>query len=108
MLTGWTPPTKIDASGNIVVKNEVEWPIEEDKLATSNWRALNAIFNGVDPTQFKSISTTELAKEVWDTLQVEFEGTNTIRELRLQFLTTKFENLYIQEDETIGQYNAWV
>ena len=59
MLTGWTTPTKEDESRNIVPKSEIEWSVEEDKLIVSNWKALNAIFNGVSPTQFKSISTIE-------------------------------------------------
>ena len=30
------------------------------------------------------------------------------RESRFQLLTSKFENLHIQEDKTIGEYNAQV
>ena len=59
MLTGWTTPTKEDESSNIVPKSEIEWSVEEDKLTVSNWKALNAIFNGVSPIQFKSTSTIE-------------------------------------------------
>ena len=35
-----------------------------------------------------------------------YEGTNTIRLSRLQLLTTKFENLKMREEETIGESNA--
>ena len=48
----------------------------------------------------------ESNKEAWDIVQVTYEGTNTVWESRLQLLTTKFENLHMQEDETIGEYNA--
>ena len=56
-------------------KSKLEWTDDEDKQSLNNWKALNVIFNGVSSTQFKSISTTELAKDAWDILQVEFEGT---------------------------------
>ena len=50
----------------------------------------------------------ELAKEAWDILQVTYEGTNTVQEARLKLLATKFENLRMKEDETVGEYNARV
>ena len=50
-------------------------------------------FHGVSPTQFKSIFATELAKDAWDILQVEFEGTTVVRKSRIEFLISKFENL---------------
>ena len=56
-------------------KIELEWSLEEDKKSSNNWNALNAIFNGVSPTQFKSILATESTKDAWDILQVKFEGT---------------------------------
>ena len=67
-------PTKTDAEGKIVPKSEVDWTLEEDILSTQNSRALNTIFNGVNPTQFKMIFTAEVAKEAWDILCVAFEG----------------------------------
>ena len=80
--------------------------VKEDKLANNNRKALNAIFNGVDLNQLKLIFTIKSAKEAWDIVQVTYEGTNMVRESRLQLLTTKFENLCMQEDETIGEYNT--
>ena len=46
-----------------VPKPEVGWTANEDKLANSNSKALNAIFNAVNANQFKLISTRETAKE---------------------------------------------
>ena len=49
-------PTTKDEKGNVVPKLEKEWSDDEDKLANSNSKALNAIFNAVDVNQFKLIS----------------------------------------------------
>ena len=78
VLTGWTSPTVTDEEGNVTVKSEL---IGLQKK--TDWKALNTIFHDVNPTQFKSISTAESAKEAWDTLQIKFEGTSTVRESRL-------------------------
>ena len=50
ILQGWKPPTKTDVEGKTVPKSEAKWTFEEDSLSTQNSQALNAIFNGVDPT----------------------------------------------------------
>ena len=71
-------------------KSELEWSPEEDKQSSNNWKALNAIFNGVSPTQFKCIPTTKSAKEAWDILQVEFEGTTVVWKSRIELLISKF------------------
>ena len=73
-MIGWCPPTKIDDDGKTMVKTKSEWTSKEEKSATSNWMALNAIQYGVDSRQFSLIATSESAKEVWDTLQVISKG----------------------------------
>ena len=83
MMTGWSPPTKKDELGNNVHRSELEWSTKEDKLPSSNWKALNAIFKGVSPMQFKSISVTESAKEALDILRIEVVGTSIVRKSRI-------------------------
>ena len=74
VLLGWKLPTKTNAEGKIVPKDEADLTPEEDALSTQNSWALNAIFNGVGPTQFKMIPIAKVAKEAWDILCVAFEG----------------------------------
>ena len=61
-----------DVEGKIVPKDQADWTSEEDALSTQNSLALNAIFNGVDPSQFNMILTAKVAKEEWDILRVHF------------------------------------
>ena len=44
-----------------------------------NSRALNALFCGVTNEEFKKISSTEVAKEVWTILETTYEGTKVVR-----------------------------
>ena len=106
MESNSTHPTTTDEKGEKIHKPEVEWTTTEDRLATSNSKALNAIFNAVDLNQFKLISTCETAKEAWDILKIAHEGTNAVKLSKLQILTTRFENLKMEEEETITEFNA--
>ena len=39
-------------------------------------------------------------------LQTTFEWTSSVRLSKLKILTTRFENLKMHEEETIGEFNA--
>ena len=106
ILTGWDHPMTRNDKRESVLKPEVEWTANEDKLANNNSKALNAIFNAVDANQFKLISTCETAKEAWEILRTAHEGTDTVKLSKLQILTTRFENLRMKEDESISDFNG--
>ena len=103
---GWEAPTSTDREGNVTLKPDSEWSKDEEKLANNNWKALNAIFTGVDANQFKLISNCLSAKEAWDILETHYEGTPAVRQSKLRMLTTRFENLRMQESETIADFKA--
>ncbi|XP_012855556.1 PREDICTED: uncharacterized protein LOC105974943 [Erythranthe guttata] len=71
-----------------------------------NSKALNAIFNGIDINQFKIISACECAKEAWEKLQTAYEGTASVRLSKLQMLATRFEDLRMEENETVSDFNS--
>ncbi|CAM8900188.1 unnamed protein product [Rhodiola kirilowii] len=73
-----------------------------------NAKALNAIFSAVDESIFKLILNCESAKEAWDTLSTHFEGTDKVKQSRIQMLTSRFEELKMHEDESIKDFNARV
>ena len=79
LLTGWEHPITKDFKGKEILKPKTTWSTEEDKLANNNSRALNAIFNGVDASQFKLILMCETAKDTWEILQTSHEGTATVK-----------------------------
>jgi len=87
-----------------VLKPEEEWTAPEDKLALANSKALNALFNGVDKNMFRLIKKCDVAKDAWDILRTAHEGTSKVKSSRIQLLTTKFESLRMQEEETIHDY----
>ena len=62
--------------------------------------ALNALFSGETNEEFKKISSTEVAKEAWTILEITYEGTKAVKTVKLQRLTSSFEEIRIEKDET--------
>ncbi|XP_073138586.1 uncharacterized protein [Henckelia pumila] len=54
---------------------------------------------------FGLIADCTIAKDAWDALQEYCEGTESVRRTILRFLNTKFENLRMDENETIADYD---
>ena len=106
ILTGWTHPTMKDSEGRSILKPEEIWSLDEDRLENYNVKALNAIFNTVDINQFKLISTCETAKEAWNILQTSYEGTDAVKASKFFILISRYENLWMEEEECIADLNA--
>jgi hypothetical protein len=106
VMKGWEHPVVLDKDDNktTVLKPEDDWTLPEDELALANSKALNALFNGVDKNMFRLIKKCDVAKDAWDILKTAHEGTSKVKSSRIQLLTTKFESLRMQEDETIQDY----
>ena len=84
----------------------MDWDEETIKAANFNNRALNALFCGVTNKEFKKISSTEVAKEAWTILETTYEGTKAVKTVKLQRLTSSFEEIRIEEDETFDEFYA--
>ena len=56
--------------------------------------------------EFKKISSTKITMEAWTILQTTFEGTKAVKDSKLQRLTTSFEEIKIEEDESFDEFYA--
>ena len=93
---GWTKPTEALADQDYA----------KIKAANFNSKALNALFSAITNEEFKKISSTETAKEAWTILQTTYEGTKAIKDSKLQRLTTSFEEIKMEEDESFDEFYA--
>ena len=96
MEIGWTKPKEAPA----------DWDDAKIKVVNFNSRALNALFNAITNEDFKKISSTETTKEAWTILQTTYEGTKAIKYSNLQRLTTSFEEIKMEEDESFDEFYA--
>ena len=67
---------------------------------------MNALFNAINNKEFKKISSNETAKEAWIILQTTYEGTKAIKDLKLQRLTTSFEEIKMEKDKSFDEFFA--
>ena len=67
---------------------------------------MNALFSAITNEEFKKISSIEIAKEVWTILQTTYKGTKAVKDSKLQRLTTSFEEIKMEEDESFDEFYA--
>ena len=67
---------------------------------------MNTLFSAVTNEEFKKISSIEIEKEAWTILQTTYEGTKAINDSKLQRLTTSFEEIKMEEDESFDEVYA--
>ena len=93
---GWTKPKEALA----------DWDEAKIKAANFNSRALNALFSAITNEEFKKISSTKTTKEAWTILQTTYEGTKAVKDSKLQRLTTSFEEIQMEDDESFDEFYA--
>ena len=54
---------------------------------------------------FRLIKQCTVAKDAWEILKTTHEGTSKVKMSKLQLLTTKFENLKMEEYENIHEFH---
>ena len=83
-----------------------DWDEAKIKVANFNSRALNALLSAVTNEEFKKISSTDSTKETWTILQTTYEGTKAVKDSKLQRLTTSFEEIKMEKDESFDEFYA--
>ncbi|GJS69970.1 retrovirus-related pol polyprotein from transposon TNT 1-94 [Tanacetum coccineum] len=71
-------------------------------------KALFFIQQAVDETIFSRIVAANSAKEAWDTLKTEYQGSAKVITVKLQILRRDFESAVIKSNETVQTYIARV
>ena len=66
-----------------------------------NWSAMNIMQCALHPTEFSRVSSCATAKEMWNKLQVIYEGTSEVRETKANMLVSKYEAFKMKQDESI-------
>jgi hypothetical protein len=73
-------------------------------LFSFNAKGMNAILNGLAEAEFVKVMHLETAKAMWDKLISSYEGNEKVKDAKLQTYRLKFEQLKMNEDETISKY----
>ncbi|XP_050889936.1 uncharacterized protein LOC127095266 [Lathyrus oleraceus] len=72
---------------NIVPKPEAQWTADDEKKWAYDWRARNILISAFRVDEYYTVSHCTTVKEMWDALQVTYDGTNEVKQSRINTLT---------------------
>jgi len=64
-------------------------------------RSRKCCISDSDPDEYTRISECESAKEIWNALQIAHEGTNQVKQSRIELLVRKYELFEMSNKETV-------
>ena len=62
---------------------------------------MNALFSALDMKEFHRVSSCESAQEIWNKLEVVYEGTNQVKESKISRYTRQYELLKMEQNESV-------
>ena len=68
-----------------------------------NAQAARVITGSLCIQEFNKVRIVEIAKKIWDTLKKAHEGTNQVRDGKMDLLQGKLEHFVMNDDETVTQ-----
>ncbi|XP_075085078.1 uncharacterized protein LOC142168314 [Nicotiana tabacum] len=83
-----------------------EYTSEQMTVVQVNVKARNLLYNAVNGKEYEKISGCDIAKEMWDKLEVTYEGTSKVKEIYINMLVHDYELFQIKEGESIEEMFA--
>lgn len=74
--------------------------------AEKNDLAIGLLFQSIPESLTLQIGNSEVAKEIWDSIKSRHIGAERVKEARLQTLALEFDNLRMNDAETIDEYSG--
>ncbi|XP_049394800.1 uncharacterized protein LOC125859121 [Solanum stenotomum] len=74
---------------------------EQQEVIQTNVRAISLLYCAVSGAEYDKISTCETAKEMWDKLEVTYEGTTKVKEAQISSLVNEYKLFKMAEDENV-------
>jgi len=94
-------PMKVTTDGKAVPKEPKEFDSDDFRKMEKNAKAKKLLYFGLGLNEYTHISECESAKEIWNALQVAHEGTNQVKQSRIEMLVRKYELFEMSDKETI-------
>ncbi|MQM03582.1 hypothetical protein Taro_036367 [Colocasia esculenta] len=95
--------------GDLLVTNEKDkWTEDDKKKISLNCKAKSILCCALSTKEFNCISACKSAMEMWEKLRITYEGTDKVKETRIDILVTQYERFQMQQGESITQmYNRF-
>ncbi|KAL4331809.1 hypothetical protein GQ457_07G007060 [Hibiscus cannabinus] len=82
-------------------KVKMEMTDDDHRRMQVNDKTLHMLFCALGPDIYSKMSSYTNAKEVWDTLETTYEGTNDIKETKIGLLNLSYENFNMEPDKSV-------
>ncbi|MQL79697.1 hypothetical protein Taro_012144 [Colocasia esculenta] len=90
--------------GDMLVTNEkAQWTDDDRKKISLNCKAKSILCCALSKKEFNRVSTCKSAMEMWEKLKITYEGTDKVKETRIDILVTQYERFQMEPGETISQ-----
>ncbi|XP_070035482.1 uncharacterized protein [Nicotiana tomentosiformis] len=83
-----------------------EYTDEQMAVVQVNAKARNLLYNAISGEEYEKISSCDKAKEIWDKLEVTYEGTSKVKETHINMLVHDYEIFQMKEGESIEEMLA--
>ncbi|GAV84332.1 UBN2 domain-containing protein, partial [Cephalotus follicularis] len=101
IVNGPRIPTRT-IEGVVSPKPENEYNDNDFRMLQLNSKAKHVLFCAVGPNEFNRISSCDSAKEMWDLLEITYEGTNQVKESKISMLVHEYELFVMHDNECIS------
>ncbi|XP_070026662.1 uncharacterized protein [Nicotiana sylvestris] len=100
-------PPKKDENGQVITSTNPldldDYTDEQAVVITVNEKAKNLLYNAISREEYEKIFSCETAKEMWDKLEVTYEGTNKVKETRINLLVREYELFQMKDGESVEE-----
>ncbi|XP_050890349.1 uncharacterized protein LOC127095745 [Lathyrus oleraceus] len=91
-----------NGEGVIVLKLKNKWNDNDKKLWSHDWKAQDILIYVLGVDEYYRVFHCEIAKVMWDALEVSNEGTNKVIQANINTLNQQFELFRMKHSETIA------
>ncbi|MQM18483.1 hypothetical protein Taro_051472 [Colocasia esculenta] len=94
----------IVVEGDLLVTNEkAQWTDDDRKKISLNCKAKSILCCALIKKEFNRVSACKSTMEMWEKLRITYEGTNKVKETRIDIFVTQYERFQMQSGESITQ-----
>ena len=87
----------------LVPKTRRKYDETDRKMIENGYKAKKLLVCGIRPNEFNCVSACESSKEIRDCLKTAHEGTEQVKESKIDMLTSQYENFQIREGKAIHE-----
>ncbi|GAV76157.1 DUF4219 domain-containing protein/UBN2 domain-containing protein [Cephalotus follicularis] len=101
IVDGQNLPTITNENGEIISKPRNKYNDDDRKIVQLNAKAKHIIICAINSNEFNRVSSCVSAQDMWDRLEVTYEGTNQVKEAKINMLVHEYEMFTMHDNEDI-------